>query len=64
MIKSKKASTIPGDARRVLTARATDSEGRVWPSGTVYTPGAAGSHTRGFYQTVYVAGQPVTFLEA
>lgn len=63
ILKSRRASTIPGSTLRELTAPATDSFGRVWPRGTPIQPLCFGrDNGRGCdYQTVFIAHQRVTF---
>lgn len=59
MIESKRASEIPGDDLRELTAPATDDTGRTWPAGTTFRPLSRG--TGG--QVVTIDGERVTFAE-
>lgn len=58
-IRSRVYSEIPGDRRRVLTAPITDTEGRTWPVGTVYTPLCGGAYqapaySGGAYQRISI----------
>ena len=63
ILKSRRASTIPGSTLRELTAPATDRFGRVWPRGTLYQPISAGrDNGRGHgSQEVTIGHERVTF---
>jgi len=63
-LKTRKTSSIPGDARLTLTASAEDRDGRVWPKGTVIVPTAGGysNPDNSRYQDASIAGERVRFL--
>lgn len=55
LIRSRSASSVPGDDLREMTADATDDTGRTWPRGTKFRPLSFGGDGHGGrYQTVTV----------
>ena len=57
ILKSRRASYVPGDKLRALTRATVDSEGRTWPSGTEYQPLCSGNA----HVEVSIRSERVTF---